>query len=79
MRRIVLPLTPTDICAVATADVVHTVAAADIRVAVEVVIHVYVYVTATPSGSPTPAAAPRSTHGQPNTERDRTGCDHCSR
>ena len=53
MRRIVLPLTATDIRAIATADVVHTVTAANVRVAVEVVIHVYVYIAAAPTGTRT--------------------------
>lgn len=79
MRRIVLPLTASNVCAVAAADVVDTISTADVRVAVEVVIHVYVDVAATPSGSPTPAAAPRSAHGQTNAERDRTSGDHRSR
>ena len=79
MRRIVLPLTTTDVRAIAAADVVDTIAAANVRVAVEVVIHVYVDVTTAPTAAPTPAAAPRSTHGHTNAERDRTCGDHRSR
>lgn len=79
MRWIVLPLASPDICAVAAADVVDTIAAADVRVAVEVVIVVYVDVTAAPAGAPTPAASPGGAHGQADAERDRTGGDHRTR
>ena len=74
MRRIVLPLS-----AITTLDVIHTIAAADVRVAVEVVIHIDVDVAATPAATPTPTTAPGSTHGPTNAERDRTGGDHRSR
>ena len=74
MRGIVLPLS-----AITTLDVVHTIAAADVRVAIEVVIHIDVDVTTAPSATPTPATAPGSTHGPTNAERDRTGGDHRSR
>jgi len=63
MRGIVLPLTTTSVRAIAAADVIDTVAAADVRVAIEVVVHVDVDVTAAPATTPTPAAAPGSTHG----------------
>ena len=78
MRRIVLPLTTADVCAIPAADVIDTITAADVRVAVEVVIHVYVDVTTTPAGAPSPATAPGSPHGPTDDERDRAGRNHCS-
>jgi hypothetical protein len=75
MRRIVLPFIPT---AAITADVVYSVATADIGIAIEVVIVVDVDVTATPSGAPAPTAAPGSTHGPTNAKRDCAGSDHGS-
>ena len=67
MRRIVLPLvSASHVCAIAAADVIHTIATANVRVAVEVVIHVDVDIAAAPAGTPTPTATPRCTHGPTN-------------
>src|SRR5262245_16976929 len=75
MRRIVLP------CVTATTiatDVVHTVAATDVCVAIEVVVVVYVDVAAAPATAPTPAATPRSTHCHAHAKRDRTRSYYCA-
>src|SRR5262249_15782288 len=73
VRRIVIPL-----ITAAITNVVDAITALNVGIAVEVVIHVHVDVVAAPAATPTPAAAPGGAHGQPDSERDRTGGDHRS-
>ena len=61
MRRIVLPF-------VAAPDVVDSVTAINIRVAVEVVIVIDVDIVATPAGAPSPTAAPGCAHCESDTK-----------
>jgi hypothetical protein len=75
MRRIVLPLVA---AAITTTDVVHTIAAADIRITVEVVIHVDVDVAAAPAATPAPTATPRRANCHTHAKRDCTGGYNCA-
>jgi hypothetical protein len=70
MRRIVLPL-------VAALDV-GSITTLNICIAIEVVIPVDVDVVAAPAATPTPTAAPRGSHRQSHTKRDRARSDYAT-
>src|SRR5262245_55643325 len=75
MAGIVLPL----VAATPVAADVGSVAAADVRVAVEVVVHVYVNLTGAPTAAPRHAAsAPRRGHGGANSKRSGARRYNCS-
>ena len=71
MSWVVLPL-------ITTLYVVHTIATADVGIAVEIVVSVDVDIAASPTAAPTPAAAPGSADRHAHSERDRAGSNHCA-
>ena len=79
MRWVVLPLTATDIRAIATLNVVYTVATANVGIAIEVVVDVDVDIAASPTTAPTPTTAPRGSHGHTDAEGNCTGGNDRSR